>query len=204
MSLQQSKDLSQVVSISEMENKVVFLMYCICYCHLACFSGKLKAIQYSQRKNYVACYEEVVFMPLEIDRRITLPYYTLPGWPIQIILFFNIDPYIMVLIKLEPVHKAIFVSADWLKTHFIWVLFIDSGFKLDIVIKLAFTQVLFEKRNIVKLHWVNKNRNTLQMQQQFLQMDVRLKCNFIRWCDINRFSHLTFSIPVLHSTVISR
>lgn len=48
----------------------------------------------------------------------------------------------MILVKLEPVHEAVFVSADGLEAHFIRVFFVDGRLELDVVVELALAQVL--------------------------------------------------------------
>lgn len=75
----------------------------------------------------------------------TVPDNAVPGRPVQVVLLLHIDPHILVLVKLEPVHQAILVLANGEKPHLIGILLIDCCLELYIVIKLAFTQMLDRK-----------------------------------------------------------
>lgn len=75
-----------------------------------------------------------------------LPDDTLPRGAVQVVQLLQIDAHVVVLVQLKPVHLAILVPPDRLQTHFIWILLIDDGLELNIVIKLAFTQILRKEK----------------------------------------------------------
>lgn len=78
---------------------------------------------------------------------------TLPRWTVEVVLLLHIDAHIVVLVQLEPVHLAVFVPANGLQTHLVWILLIDGCFELDIFIKLALAQVLKKRGDKLKVDW---------------------------------------------------
>lgn len=73
---------------------------------------------------------------------VVLPDYTLPGGSVQVVLLLSVQPDVLLLVQLKPVHQTLPVPTNWLQAHLLWILLIDSHLELQVVIKLTLAEIL--------------------------------------------------------------
>lgn len=77
------------------------------------------------------------------DQNITvLPDDALPGGSVLVVLLLRVQPDVLLLVQLKPVHQALPVPTYRLQTHFFRVLLIDGHLELQVVVELTLAQIL--------------------------------------------------------------
>lgn len=82
----------------------------------------------------------------EIKPRCSWPDDAFPRRPVGVVLLLHVNPDVVVLVQLKPVHLPVLVPADRLQPHFIRILVIDGGFELDVFVKLDLAQILEQEQ----------------------------------------------------------
>lgn len=71
-----------------------------------------------------------------------LPDNTLPRGPVQIILLLCVQPDVLLVVQLQPVHQTLLVPTYRLQTHLLRILLVDRCLEFQVVIKLTLTKIL--------------------------------------------------------------
>lgn len=71
-----------------------------------------------------------------------LPDDTPPGGSVQIVLLLRVQPDVLLLVQLKPVHQALPVPTYRLQTHLLWILLVNRHLELEVVVELTLTKIL--------------------------------------------------------------